>query len=308
MQIGGDWSGEPITDAQERKAFDALDAALEAGISFFDHADIYCRGKSEEVFGAYLAAHPGLRETLVIQSKCGIRMGEEGDGKSRLPTRFDFSYDHIMRSVEGILSRLSIDYLDLLLLHRPDPLVEPEEVARAFSTLREEGKVRQFGVSNQSAPQIRLLEAHLDVPIVTNQMEVSLLHPDLLVAGTAVNQREPDYPMRDEGTLEYCRERGITLQAWAPLAKGLLTGAAPPDAEPRVRSAASLVAELADAKGVRPEAVALAWVLRHPAPVLPVVGSTNPQRIAASAEALEVDLSRDEWYLLLEVARGIPMP
>lgn len=309
MQIGGSWDESPATEEQRAKAFSAIDAALEAGIDFFDHADIYCRGKSEELFGEYLTAHPDLRDQITIQSKCGIQFPEEAPaGKRRLPVRFNFSYDHIMGSTEGILSRLGIDHLDLLLLHRPDALVEPEEVAEAFMELHKSGKVRNFGVSNHSAAQIELLEAYVDQPLVTNQLEISLLHPDLLVAGTAVNQRAPEHVLRNEGTMEYCRENGITIQAWSPMAKGLLSGADTTGEPENVLNAAKLVSELAEEKGASPEAIVLAWLLEHPAPILPVVGTTNPKRIAAAAEAERVHLTREEWYLLLEEARGLSMP
>lgn len=308
MEIAGSWDDSPITQEQKKKGFAALDAARSAGINFYDHADIYCRGKSEELFGDWLKAHPGLRDAITLQSKCGIQFPEEVPGKRKLPVRFNFSYDHIMSSVEGILSRLGTEYLDILLLHRPDPLVEPEEVAAAFSELHKSGKVRHFGVSNHSPAQIELLLAYLDQPIITNQLEISLLHPDLVSEGTAVNQREPGYVTRDHGTMEYCRETGITVQAWSPMARGLLSGADTTGRLENVRNAARLVAELAEEKGVSREAIVLAWLLRHPAPILPVLGTTNPERIAAAAEAPEVELSREEWYLLLEEARGMSMP
>lgn len=308
MQIAGSWEESPVTKEQRAKAFSAIDAALEAGIDFFDHADIYCRGKSEELFGEYLKEHPNLRDDITIQSKCGIQFPEERPGKRRVPVRFNFSYDHITESTERILRRLGIDHLDVLLLHRPDPLVEPEEVAEAFMELHKSGKVRNFGVSNHSAAQIELLEAYVDQPLVTNQLEISLLHPDLLVAGTAVNQRAPEHVLRNEGTMEYCRENGITIQAWSPMAKGLLTGADTTGQPETVLNAGKLVSELAGEKGVSREAIVLAWLLEHPAPILPVVGTTNPKRIAAAAEAERVHLTREEWYLLLEEARGLSMP
>ncbi|MFP4511211.1 MAG: aldo/keto reductase family oxidoreductase, partial [Spirochaetaceae bacterium] len=315
MKLGGSWDESPITDDVRRKAFAALDAAVEAGITIFDHADIYCRGKSETVFGEYLREHPGLRDRVVLQSKCGIRFPEEpGDEYSYgAPVRYDFSYDHIMRSVDGILSRLGVDTIDILLLHRPDSLVEPEEVARAFDRLKSDGKVGAFGVSNHSAAQMALLESVLDQPLVANQMQVSLMHPDMLVSGTAVNQRRPEHVMRPADSLEYCRQHGVQLQAWSPLAQGYLTGREFPknwsgDDKARAAKAAGLVERMAGDHGVSREAIALGWILRHPAPVLPVVGTTDPGRIAAAAEADTVELSREEWYLLVEAARGMSMP
>ena len=315
MQIGGGWNEEPISSDERKRGFAALDAALEQGITMFDHADIYCRGKAETLFGEYLREHPGLRDRIIIQSKCGIRFPEDpGPGAPHgKPVRFDYSYEHITASVDKILDRLGIDTLDVLLLHRPDSLVEPQEVARAFDELHAAGKVRSFGVSNHSAAQMQLLESVIDFPLVANQMEVSLLHPDMFVYGTAINQRRPEHVMRPADSLEYCRQHGVQLQAWSPLATGYLSGRSLPKKRPaeeheRVKKASELVAAIAGDHGVSREAIVLAWVMRHPAPVLPVVGTTNPERIAAACEADGVELSRDEWYLLVEAARGMSMP
>jgi predicted oxidoreductase len=214
---------------------------------------------------------------------------------------YDFSHDHIVRSVEGSLSRLGVDTLDVLLLHRPDPLVEPGEVARAFDELHQAGKVRSFGVSNHSAMQMELLQSSLGRPLVANQMEVSLDHPDLIVAGTAVNQRDPAHQLRHGDTLEYCRMEGVTIQAWSALAHGKFSGREQNDA-------AGLVDHLAGVYGTSREAIVLGWILRHPAPILPVVGTTNPDRIRASAAAPEVFLEREHWYALTEAARRMGMP
>lgn len=274
-------------------ALAALDVAVEAGFTAFDHADVYGAGTSETYFGQWLAHHRDLREDILIQSKCGIRLGD--------PVMYDFSRNHIVTSVEGILSRLGIEYLDVLLLHRPDPLVEPEEVADAFDYLFRSGKVRSFGVSNHSAAQIEHLRAVLDHELVANQLEISLAHPDIITAGTAVNQREPEIDMRAGDVIEYCRINGITVQAWGPLAKGKYSGR-------EDNEASRMVAETADRYGVSREAIVLAWIMRHPAPILPVIGTTNPSRIAACAEADTVILDRVDWFRLLKAARGIGMP
>ncbi|MFW6368374.1 MAG: aldo/keto reductase [Spirochaetota bacterium] len=315
MTTGGSWNAKPLTTEDRKKGFAALDAAVEQGITIFDHADIYCAGKSEQLFGEYLGEHPDLRDRIVLQSKCGIKFPKKADKEHPygLPVRYDFSYRHITESVEGILKRLNIDTLDILLLHRPDSLVEPEEVARAFSELHKAGKVKNFGVSNHSAAQMQLLESVIDFPLVANQMEISLLHPDMFVYGTAVNQRRPEHVMRPSDSLEYCRQHGVQLQAWSPLAKGFLSGREPsaklPEEERnRIKQASELVKNLASDHGVGAEAIVLAWILRHPAPVLPVVGTTNPQRIGAACEADSVTLSHEEWYLLTEAARGMSMP
>lgn len=293
MNTGGSWEPGPADAATRRRAFAALDAAVAAGYTVFDHADIYSAGTSEELFGEWLAANPGLRDRLVLQSKCGIRLGD--------PVTYDLSADHVRRAVTGSLKRLRSDHLDILLFHRPDPLVEPDELAAVVEELISAGLVRSVGVSNHSAGQIRLLQASLDRPLIANQMQVSLAHPDLIVSGTAVNQREPEHPLRNVETMEYCRAQGITLQAWSPLAKGRFSGNADDEAS-------RLVRRLAAEHAVPPEAIAVAWLLRHPAPILPVIGSTTPERIRAAAAAAEVTLSREEWYRLLAAARGRQMP
>jgi predicted oxidoreductase len=303
MGMGGSWDrAAPLSEQTKREAVQAMRAALDAGINFFDHADIYCWGKSEEAFAAIWSEAPSLREKIVVQSKCGIVM--EGARPASTVGQFDFSYEHITRSVEGSLRRLQTDYLDVLLLHRPDPLVEPEEVARAFDDLHAGGKVRYFGVSNHTAGQMRLLKKALNQPIVANQLELSLLHLHLFDEGVVFNQAA----MHGEGTLEYCRQHRITLQAWGPLKSGaVITGEDDPPAQ-AARDVARLIAELAQEKGVSKEAIALAWLLRHPAGIQPIIGTTKPERIQASCEADDVELTRDEWYRLFIAGRGDQMP
>ena len=291
-------------DSQEAVA--TIRAALDAGIDFFDHADIYGRGRREEVFAAIWAEVPGLRSQIKLQSKCGIRFA--GDADARAPKRFDFSFEHIVDSVEGSLRRLQTDYLDMLLLHRPDPLVEPDEVARAFDQLHQQGKVRFFGVSNHTAAQIELLKRSLDQPLVANQLQLNIVHTHLLDEGVVMNRSDYGAPDRNEGTLEYCRLNGITIQAWAPLAGGLLSGKPLDGVEPRVREAVAKVAEIAADRGVSREAIVIAWLLRHPASIQPVIGTTNPQRIAAACQAADIDLSREEWYSLYIAGRGRELP
>ncbi|OQA46157.1 MAG: Oxidoreductase YdhF [Chloroflexi bacterium ADurb.Bin325] len=302
MRLGGSWGPEPITPEQMQAGHRALEAALDAGINFFDHADIYGRGKSELVFGELLHGNPGLRERIVIQSKCGIRFPD--DPQPGAPVRYDFSYDHIVRAVEGSLRRLQTDYLDILLLHRPDALVEPEEVARAFDDLQAAGKVRHFGVSNHTAGQIALLSKYLRQAIVANQMQLSLVHHFLISEGLVANIAS-DATVLALGTLDYCRQHDIQIQAWGPVANGRLFK---PEVEEALRPVADLVARLADEKGVSPDALMLAWLLRHPSGIHPIIGTTRPDRIAASAPAVDVELTREEWYALLAAARGRGVP
>ena len=185
MSIGGSWDPKPLTNGNRKAAMAALHAALDAGITFFDHADIYCRGKSEEVFAGLWQDSPSLRQKIILQTKCGIRFG--GDPASSSPARYDFSYEHILSSVEGSLKRLQTEYLDVLLLHRPDPLVEPEEVARAFDELESSGKVRYFGVSNHTAAEIALLKKYVHQKLIFNQVEFNLIHLHLINSGVLFN-------------------------------------------------------------------------------------------------------------------------
>jgi predicted oxidoreductase len=304
MNLGGRWDESPITAADRSLAVAAVAAALEQGINLFDHADIYMRGKSEQVFADALQALGVARDRVLLQSKCGIRFAGQPSADS--PGRYDFSREHIVASVEGSLRRLRTDYLDLLLLHRPDPLVEPEEVARAFDELHASGKVRAFGVSNHAGAQIALLQASLGRPLAVNQLELNLLHHRLIGDGVLVNQ-EAGAGFSGGDTLDYCRLHGIRIQAWSPLARGLLSNPAP-DAPAPVRATSALVARLAEEKGTSTEAIVLAWLLRHPAGIQPVLGSMNPLRIAAACRADDIELSRDEWYRLFVAARGRPLP
>ena len=307
MMIGGSFDDSALTAETLKRGRNAIDTALECGLNFFDHADIYCWGKSEEVFGAFLAENQGLRDRLIIQTKCGICLANRPE--NGWPGRFDLSYGHILESVEGSLARLQTDYVDILLLHRPDPLVEPEEVAEAFDLLHRTGKVREFGVSNHSPAQIELLQAYVDQPLMVNQIEYNPIHAVLHDAAIHVNMRRPQYGNPGEGIIEYCRLNGITLQAWSALARGLLSGRRlEAGTAPQTVQAASMVAKLAKERGVSPEAIVIAWILRHPAEIMPVVGTTDPGRIKAACEGTKVELSRVEWYQIYTAAMGHPVP
>ncbi len=302
MRLCGSWDRAPITADERRTAMHAIETALETGINFFDHADIYCLGKSEEVFSGIWSVHPSLRSKVVLQSKCGIRFAD--DPSSGAPKRYDFSHAHITQSVEEILRRLDTDYLDILMLHRPDPLAESEEVARAFDELHRSGKVRWFGVSNFSAMQIQLLSHWVDQPIVISQNELSLGHAHLIQEGVLVNQIEGD-GARASGLLDYCQLRGLFLQAWSPLGGGRFFQASRTERDTRIIHA---VEQIARRHSVSVEAIMLAWIMRHPAGIQPVIGTNNPDRIRACVQADEVDLSREEWYELFEAGRGNPVP
>lgn len=305
MGLGGGWARDTVlTKAHEQEARAFLDAGLELGANFYDHANIYARGRSEEVFGRILKERPGLRDQLILQSKVGIRWADDPAGT---PQRFDFSRQNILEATDGILHRLGTDYLDILLLHRPDVLWEPEEIAEAFALLKAQGKVRYFGVSNQNRFQMEYLQSVLPDPLVANQMQMSLLHSGFAEVGISFNQSAPRYPNGWEGTVEYCRQHRVVMQAWSPVDRGVLTGdvSNQPDS---VKAAAALVKKLAADHGVPPEAIQLAWLLKHPAGIQPVLGTSKPERLRACARALDVTLSREEWYSLFAAARGAPMP
>ena len=260
-----------------------LETALEKGINFFDHADIYGGGQSEVRF-AQAVKELGLdREKLVIQSKCGIRKGF-----------FDFSKEHILDSVDGILSRMDIDYLDLLALHRPDALMEAEEVAEAFRALKESGKVRHFGVSNQNRYQMELLQSYLDEPLMVNQLQLSPAHTPMIDAGFHVNMKDDPATMRDGGILEYCQLKSVTPQAWSPFLINLQEGIFAN--HPAYEELNQTIQHYADDYGVAAEAIVVAWILRHPAKIQTIVGSMNPDRLTKIAQAFDVQLTREQWY------------
>ncbi|WFB37317.1 aldo/keto reductase [Kiritimatiellota bacterium B12222] len=268
-----------------------VQAALDVGITFFDHADIYGGGKSETVFAAAVKELGLAREHIHLQSKCGIR-----------PGFFDFSKAHILTSVEGILERLNTDYLDVLLLHRPDALMEPAEIAEAFSELNESGKVRHFGVSNQNPTQIAFLQSALDMPLVANQLQFSIAHTPLVDHGFNVNMADEPAVDRVGGVLDYCQLHKITVQPWSPLQAGYFGGVFLD--HPDYAELNEVLVRIATERDVPVSAVAIAWLLRHPAKMQPVLGSMNPQRIKDMARACEVSLTRPEWYELYRAAEN----
>ncbi|PWI57840.1 aldo/keto reductase [Sulfoacidibacillus thermotolerans] len=304
MGLGGGFNKNPITAEHRRQAHEVIETARSIGINMFDHADIYGMGKAEQVFGEVLKERKDLREQIFIQSKCGIRFADD----SGAPSRYDFSEAHIIHSVEGILRRLQVDSIDFLLLHRPDPLMDPEEVARAIEKLKTSGKVKYFGVSNMSAGQIRLLQAYSPEPLLVNQLEMSLVKIGWLETGVHVNQEAARDDVFPEGTLEYCRLENIQLQAWSPLAQGLLTGRDVTKQSESIRTLASLVHQMASQRNTTPEAIVLSWLMTHPAGIQPVIGTINPARIRACGEATHLTLTREEWYTLYIASRGRALP
>ncbi|MEU6758762.1 aldo/keto reductase [Streptomyces sp. NPDC046685] len=302
MGLGGSWGPEPYGAADIDAAEAAVSAALDSGITAFDHADIYRHGKAEAVFGEVLARTPGLRERITLQTKCGIRLGD-----GTLPGMYDLRGPSIRRRVEESLTRLRTDVIDVLLLHRPDPLADVDAIAAALTSLHREGLVRSFGVSNMGAAQIAHLQARLDVPLVANQLEMSLYSRDWVEAGVLVNTPEFGRGGFPFGTLEHCRDHGIRLQAWGALAQGRFTGLQQTPAE---QATAELLVRLARSKDTTPETVLLWWLMRHPAAIAPVIGTARPDRIRACRDAAlrEPDLTHEEWYQLWITARGVPLP
>ncbi|BCW59793.1 aldo/keto reductase [Arthrobacter sp. StoSoilB20] len=305
MGLGGPWDGTSYGAAEIDQAAAVVEAAQGIGVGLFDHADIYRSGKSEAVFGEVLARSQGLREKIQLQTKCGIRLGERG-----LQTHYDLSREAILERVNGSLKRLQTDYVDVLLLHRPDPLMDPREVADAVGQLMSEGKVRQLGVSNMSGAQIAFLQDQLETPIVANQLEMSLLRRDWLESTVLVNHADGLGFSFPHGTLEHCMAQGIELQAYGSLAQGRYTGAPAAELSPAESAATEMLEKLAGEKNTTPESVLLGWLMKHPAGISPVIGTTNPGRIKACADAASVaaTMTRAQWYGLWVAARGSNIP
>lgn len=274
--------------------------ALDEGITFFDHADIYGAGTCEHVFGDVLARNPGLRERMVIQSKCDIVTAAAGG------PRYDTSRDYLIASVEGSLERLRCDHLDILLLHRPDPLCDPAEVAEAVGELRERGLVRHIGVSNHGPARIELLAKHLGEMPVANQMQLSLIHNHMINADVFVDMAEAEGVDRDGGTLNYCQLHDILVQAWCPLQASWADGTFIDN--PKFPELNGALAKLAAEHGVTKAAIALAWIMRLPARIQPIVGTTSPAHLREAARAADIELTRQQWYDLYQAALGHPIP
>ena len=294
-RLAGSWDPAEITPDTEKRVRQAVVAAYEAGYKLFDNADIYSRGHAERIFGDALKEVPGMRERIVIATKCGIRF--PGEPEARSPHRYDFSADHIIRSCEASLARMQIETIDLYQLHRPDFLADPQEVAGAFTRLKQSGKVRFFGVSNFRPSLVTAIQSACPMPLVVHQVEISLARLDCFT----------------DGTLDQCLAEKMTPLAWSPLARGLLgDGGKQVSAEQQAAYGAEKILPVLDAiaasRGVSRILVALAWLLKHPSRIVPIVGSTNRERIRDAAKAAQVELTREEWYDLLRAARGEGLP
>lgn len=296
ITIGGQLSASAISlgcmrmyDLDEKRVDAIIECALENGINFFDHADCYGDGVCEQLFGDYLKRHGGARERIYIQTKCALHDGQ-----------YDFSKEHIIRSVEGSLSRLGVDYVDLLLLHRPDTLMEPEEVAGAFDVLATSGKVRHFGVSNHNSLQIELLKTAVRQPLIVNQLQFSVTEAGMVTSGMNVNMKNTESQMHDGGLLEYSRIKNITIQAWSPFQYGFFDGTFV-DNE-RFPELNAKLAEIGEKYGLSKTGVAAAWILRHPANMQLIAGTMNPEHLTDICKAADVTLTRSEWYEIYRAA------
>jgi predicted oxidoreductase len=282
-------------DQLEPSAVDKLiSASIDVGINFFDHADIYGKGKCEEVFAASVKRLGLKRDSLILQSKCGIRQDV---------VTFDFSKKHILASVDGILKRLHVDYLDVLLLHRPDALMEPHEVAEAFGNLLASGKVRNFGVSNQNPTLMELLQRALPMKLLFNQLQLSVAFTPLIDGNIHMNNKDDAAVMRDGGALDYCQLKGITVQAWSPFQFGFFEGAFLGNAKfPELNK---VIDRIASDHKVTNTAIAVAWISRHPARIQTILGTTTPQRVLDSAQSQSFQLTREQWYEIYRAAGNV---
>lgn len=282
-----------INGLDQHDAEQFIRTAMENGANFFDHADIYGGGTCEEIFSGAIQMNASVREKMILQSKCGIVPGR----------MFDFSKEHILESVDAILKRLKTEYLDVLLLHRPDALMEPEEIAEAFDKLEKEGKVRNFGVSNQNPMQIQLLQKSLNQPIIANQLQLSITNANMITQGIHVNMLDDAATNRDGSVLDYCRLNSITIQPWSPFQYGFFEGVFLGNEKfPELNAK---IDEVAEKYGVSNTTIAMAWLLRHPASMQPVTGTMNTERLLDCIKATEIKLTREEWYQIYLSAGNI---
>jgi predicted oxidoreductase len=294
MRIVHTWEPKDVTPERVEQGKRSCIAAYEAGYTLFDSADIYCRGECERVLGLAIKDVAGMRDRILVATKCGIRF--PGEPKADSPHRFDFSAEHILRSCEGSLKRLGLETIDLYQLHRPDALMNPAEVAGAFEQLKKQGKVREFGVSNFSPSQLTALQSACPMPLIVNQVEIHLLRLA---------------PFND-GTLDQCLAEKITPLSWSPVAGGVLADGGKVDPKhPKAEGLRKLLETLdavAAKYGVGRTVITLAWLLKHPAGIIPIVGSTNPAHIAAAVKADAINLDREDWYRIYVAARMQPLP
>ena len=286
-----------IEDKSVKEVEELVETALSVGINAFDLADIYGRGRCEELLGLVLKNRPDLREKMWIQSKCGIRIEEF--------TYFDFSKEYILQSVDGILERLQVDYLDSLLLHRPDALMEADQVAQAFEILHKSGKVRYFGVSNQNPMMMELLKKDVKQPLAVNQLQLSAAFTPGFESGFHVNMEDSQAAMRDGSIFEYCKLHDVVIQAWSVLQFGYFRGNFV--GNEKFQALNQVLERLAIKYGVTSSTIAISWILRYPAKMQAVVGTTNPKHLREVSQAANFSLTRKEWYeIYLAAGNNLP--
>jgi len=301
MGLGGSWDSSPLSNQDQKKADTVIESVIEFGITHFDHADIYTFGKAEQAFGNYIKRNRSLREKLFIQSKTGIILNA-GPLHSSI---YNLSRNYVNSQVDKILKRLSTDYLDALLLHRPDPLTSMEELAETLHLLKTSEKVKTFGVSNMSVSQIKLLQSFLDEPLFSNQVELSLDHPLLLDLEVWVNREESPKNSGMGDLLGYSAKNKMSIQAYSPLAQGKFSRS---DLSDKDKATVKLIEELAEKYNTTPTGILLAWIYRIPANIHPIIGTTNLNRIKDSVDAMKIDLSREDWYNLWITSKGAKLP
>ena len=302
MHLGGGWNSNPVSGQDIDQAFDLVSRAIESGINVIDMADIYTFGKSEQTIGELFKRERSLRHHLILQSKVGIKLTPTFDVK-----QYDLSGDWITSSVNASIKRLHDNNLDILFLHRPDPLMQLDDTANALLKLHEQGKFEYLAVSNMHAGQIAWLQSALNIPIIANQLEMSLASSDFVEDGITTNMAQNAQNGFPRGTLEYCHQAGVQLQAWGAMAQGLYSSEGEHD-DKNVMATRALVAKYAEEFAVDANAIVLAWLMQHPSNIQPVLGTTNPERLALATKALDVKLTREQWYLLFETRRGIEVP
>ncbi len=301
MHLGGGWNSNPISIEDEKLTQQIIETCIDCGINVIDLADIYTFGKAESVVGKVLKKSPQLAEKIYIQSKVGIKLKPQHS-----ISQYDFSPEYISSAIDASLSRLQVEKLDVLFLHRPDPLVEVTALSNTLNQYWQEDRFGYLAVSNMHAGQIAMLEQHLDMPIIANQLEMSLLHHGFVEDGITVNMAINSQSGFPRGTLEYCMQKGIQLQAWGAAARGQFTDTQ--HADGNIAKTANLLLELAEKYQVSAGALVIAWLMRHPANIQPVIGSLKPQRIRDLTQAKTVSMSRDDWYQILQTRRGADVP
>jgi predicted oxidoreductase len=302
MHLGGGWNNNPVEGKDIEQAFDLVSTALDIGINVIDLADIYTFGKAEKTIGELFKRERSLRHHLILQSKVGVKLPTDNS-----PAQYDLSGDWISTSVNASIKRLHDNNLDILFLHRPDPLMQLDETANALMKLHEQGKFEYLAVSNMHAGQIAYLQSAIQAPIIANQLEMSLANYDFVEDAITVNMSINANNGFPRGTLEYCQQAGIQLQAWGAMAQGRFASEQAENTN-NMNATATLVLQLAAQFEVEPNAIVLAWLMQHPSNIQPVIGTTQSSRLISAQKSMDIQLSREQWYLLFETIRGQRMP